>query len=154
MRRLRLSDFLLAIFGGLTIPWFAMVLVSIFYSFFPEYQNVMDDVGLDISQVSPLIVFPLIAILIPFLEEILFRGLLWRMVDWILSLAGIGTIFTAVIVTVVFAFAHGDPGHVVGVFPSAIWMGWMRYRSGSIIPSFVTHVVNNSVALTIMYTMV
>lgn len=71
-------------------------------------------------------------------EELLFRGyiqtrLTRRFPAWV----GI------LVASLLFAAFHLDPVHVIAVFPLGIWMGWLAYRSGSILPAMLAHLVNN-----------
>lgn len=49
--------------------------------------------------------------------------------------------------SLVFAAAHIDPQHVIAVFPLAIWLGVVAWRSGSVWMSMACHFVNNFVGI-------
>lgn len=72
----------------------------------------------------------------PFMEEVYFRGILWRAVTneeneyWALA-----------IVTVVFVLIH--PKHLANVIPIAIALGLIRWKTQSIFSSFAAHAAYN-----------
>ena len=43
--------------------------------------------------------------------------------------------------------AHLELAHIVLVLPLGLLFGWLRWRTGSLVPSIVAHVVNNSFAV-------
>lgn len=71
-------------------------------------------------------------------EELLFRGYLQTRLTsrW-------GGVAGVLIASVVFAAFHFDPVHVLAVFPIGLWMGFVTFRSGSLIPAMIAHFVNN-----------
>lgn len=91
--------------------------------------------GLQVALLATLAVGP------AFAEEIVFRGLLFR---------GLLTRLPAAIalpfVALAFAASHEDLQHIVAVIPMAIWLTLLAWRSGSLWPSILAHLVNNLVA--------
>lgn len=83
-----------------------------------------------------------IVVLAPLVEEILFRGA----IHWGLS-NRFGPVPTVVITAALFAIAHMDPATAIPIFFLGSVLGWARYRSGSILPGFVLHSLNNAIAL-------
>lgn len=91
--------------------------------------------------------YVVIGILAPLTEEVVFRGAIQRAVLKHFSTdtpkrlwAGIA--FTALL----FAVVHGNPAQMPHAFLIGLLLGWMAYRSGSIVPGILLHVINNSVA--------
>ena len=82
------------------------------------------------------------ALLAPLAEETVFRGLLygWLDVRW-------GSTVAWAISSLLFAAAHAEPAHIVLVLPLGLWFGFLRWRSGSLWPSLVAHVINNGMAV-------
>jgi membrane protease YdiL (CAAX protease family) len=82
----------------------------------------------------------------PIVEEVIFRGYLWRILEGFLPPVGVllGT-------TIAFSAIHLDPLHVVGLLPTALFLGLLRARSGSIFPCILAHFVNNSLAMLTTY---
>jgi membrane protease YdiL (CAAX protease family) len=83
-----------------------------------------------------------IAGLAPLVEELVFRGLLygWVAGRW-------GTVVAWIVSSLAFAGAHVEPAHVILVLPLALWFGWLRRRTDSLLPSLVAHMVNNGFAV-------
>jgi membrane protease YdiL (CAAX protease family) len=84
-----------------------------------------------------------LAILAPLVEELVFRGLLygWLAGRW-------GHLAAFLMSSLAFAAAHYEPAHVVLVAPLGLWFGWLRWRTNSLVPSIVAHVINNGIAVT------
>lgn len=83
-----------------------------------------------------------IALLAPILEELLFRGaiegqLLYR---WQNPWLGI------VVSSLIFGMIHGNPAQIPFAFLMGMMFGWLYYRTGSLLPGIVGHVLNNSLA--------
>ena len=122
---------------GLLIPsmWFQEQM--------PELPNVAEDLfnGLISSPWG----YVVIGLMAPFAEEIVFRGailralLKWNENQWI----GIS------ISAALFALVHMNPAQVPHAFLIGWLLGWMYYRTGSIIPGMVYHWVNNSAAFAV-----
>ena len=81
-------------------------------------------------------------LLAPVAEELMFRGLLF---GWLAGRWGGGV--AAGISSLVFAAAHLEPAHILLVLPLGLLFGWLRWRTGSLLPSMVAHIVNNSFAV-------
>jgi membrane protease YdiL (CAAX protease family) len=84
-----------------------------------------------------------ICILAPIAEELVFRGALWSYVSSKVNLN-----FAFIITTILFAAAHQSPVHIAGVLPLSVWLGFVRYRSGSILPCIFAHALNNVIVST------
>ena len=75
-------------------------------------------------------------------EEVLFRGLLQRGLErWIPPLVAIA------IAGVAFALAHLDAQHAFGVLPIGLWLGFVAWRTDSIVLAIVCHAANNLSAI-------
>lgn len=103
-----------------------------------------------------------VGLLAPLTEELVFRGAIQKVaVEYfekkfsaaknLTSEASIlrknmphwtGVIFTAML----FAAVHGNPAQMPHALLVGMLLGWMCYRSGSIVPGIVVHWVNNTVA--------
>ena len=79
-------------------------------------------------------------IVTPIAEELCFRGAVmfalyrWKRNAW----------FAILVSAVLFGFAHLNIVQVFYTFIHGVLMGWLFYRTGSLIPSIVVHVANNS----------
>ena len=83
----------------------------------------------------------IICILAPIFEELVFRGALWSYVSRRINLN-----FAFILTTILFAVAHQSPVHIAGVLPLSLWLGLVRYKSGSILPCIFAHSLNNMIA--------
>ena len=83
--------------------------------------------------------WPVIALIPGFAEELFFRGLVQR--SW-----GFG-IKAITISAVSFSLFHMDPHHVVGVLPLGFYLAWLGARTGSLWVCIATHTFNNTFAL-------
>ncbi len=83
----------------------------------------------------------------PVFEELIFRGLLYGTLR-----TRLGWPLAATASALVFALAHGyGVAGFASVFLSGVLWAWVYERTGSLLPSLVAHVVNNSaVALTLL----
>jgi membrane protease YdiL (CAAX protease family) len=86
-----------------------------------------------------------LVIVTPIIEEIAFRGFLYR--GW--SSPPLGPRAAIVLTAVVFGAAHVQYSWLgmVDVGVSALFLGWLRWRSDSIIPSMLSHATMNVAAL-------
>ncbi|KAA1259704.1 CAAX amino terminal protease self- immunity [Rubripirellula obstinata] len=75
-------------------------------------------------------------------EELLFRGYIQtRLVKAWHPIIGI------LIASFLFAIFHMDLVHVIAVFPMGVFLGWVSWRSGSLIPAMMGHFVNNVISV-------
>ncbi len=85
-------------------------------------------------------------IVVPFAEELFFRGVLYRWLrnhwkPWAASLAS----------SIVFGLLHGEFSLIVATFVMGVVLAWFYERSKSLWPSVVIHVVNNSLSILVVY---
>ena len=83
-----------------------------------------------------------LGLLAPLAEELIFRGLLfgWLEGRWNAGVAWI-------VSSLAFAAALIDVAHIVLVLPLGLLFGWLRWRTGSLMPSLAAHAINNSAAV-------
>ena len=93
--------------------------------------------------------YVVIGLAAPFVEELVMRGavlhalLKWSNDKWLcISISA-----------ALFALIHMNPAQVPHAFLVGWLLGWMYYRTGSIIPGVVVHWVNNSVAFAVGHIM-
>lgn len=84
----------------------------------------------------------LLGIVAPLAEELVFRGLLYGWVEgrW-------GGRPALIVSSLAFAAAHYEPAHILLVLPLGFLFGWLRWHTGSLVPSLVAHAANNSFAV-------
>ena len=86
--------------------------------------------------------YVVVGLLAPLTEEMVFRGavlkalLQWKPNPWV------GIVISAVL----FALIHMNPAQMPHAFLVGLLLGWMYYRTDSIVPGVVYHWVNNTVA--------
>ena len=86
-----------------------------------------------------------VGLLAPISEELVFRGailralLRWTPRHWV----------AIAISAVLFALIHANPAQMPHAFLIGLLLGWLYYRTDSIVPGIVYHWVNNSVAYVI-----
>lgn len=96
---------------------------------------------------EPLVAHPVlgwlvIALLVPIVEEIVFRGMLYgALCRWMRASFAIGA--TALL----FAAVHFDVAFFIPLFTIGLLLGWARLRSGSLGLPIVTHCLNNTLAV-------
>ncbi len=84
-----------------------------------------------------------VCLLVPVIEELVFRGAVLRaLLKW-RSASHWGMI---AISALLFAIAHMNPAQMPHAFVIGLLLGWMYYRTGSIVPGVVFHWVNNTIA--------
>jgi membrane protease YdiL (CAAX protease family) len=134
-----------AAIGGLTVWTFPTWLAEQLMTWFPDSHSAIEIVSeLLANSAGPGRVAIVFAIVVtaPLFEELVFRGYLWRLVCWIAP----GWV-ALVVTTVLFAAFHMDAVHSIALLPTALYLGWLRLRSGSILPGIVAHFVNNGVGV-------
>lgn len=88
-----------------------------------------------------------IAVLGPVLEEVLFRGAIQGFLMRKFNNPWVGI----VIASAIFGIVHMNPIQVFYAFFLGLVFGWLYYRTGSLMPCIVGHVLNNSLAAVTMY---
>lgn len=106
----------------------------------PELPNMMEDeFGMIMKERLGYFVVGLLA---PLAEELVFRGAVLRaLLRWHKN-AWVGIAISAAL----FAIIHVNPAQMPHAFLAGLLLGWMYYRTDSIVPGVVFHWVNNSVA--------
>lgn len=89
----------------------------------------------------PVLAFAIV-VTAPVCEELIFRGYLWKAAESSLPPVGVW-----LLTSLAFAAYHLNPLHVLVVLPIGLFLGWLRWRSGSIWPSMLAHFTNNLLAL-------
>lgn len=77
----------------------------------------------------------------PILEEFIFR---YAILNALLKKYRPGT--AIVVSALIFGIIHGNPIQIVGAFFMGLLLGWVYYRTGSLIPCILMHVANNTLS--------
>ena len=145
------------LFLGLGLPVFAMIVDNIavliyaiaFIFFFGEPTTITELPGgtsWDSSPVALILTFISICILTPISEELLFRGYI---LDALNRLHGK---WPAIIISsIIFGMVHFDPFTMGMATIGGVIYGWIRMRTGSLVPGIVAHAMWNTMALMFTY---
>ncbi len=106
----------------------------------PKELESLSDVISSSDGILLLLVFVSIGVVFPLLEELFFRGVLWRITE-VLNLPAYLKIL---LVSIIFSALHSEMLWIIGVFPLAVWLGCLRYHFNSIYPSLIAHITVNS----------
>lgn len=98
----------------------------------------------------------LVGIFAPAVEEFVFRGaILRKLLEWMEECFGELTIvnrwIAIAISSVFFAAVHFNPAQIPHAFLIGMLLGWMYYRTSSIVPGLIYHFVNNSTAFLLVW---
>jgi len=84
-----------------------------------------------------------VVVLAPFAEELFFRGLGVRVLRFLGPVVAVGG--TAVL----FGLAHGILGALPPLIAFGVGLAWVRYRSDSVWPCFISHAIFNGIGIAI-----
>lgn len=87
-----------------------------------------------------------IVIAAPILEEILCRGIVLRGL-----LKNYAPRYAILFSAVFFAALHMNPWQAVPAFFAGLFMGWVYYKTQSIIPGMIIHAINNGIAVLLLF---
>lgn len=89
-----------------------------------------------------------ISVLGPILEEMLFRGAITKVL-----LRKYNPVKAIILSALIFGIFHINPAQVVGATLSGILFAWLYYKTGSLVPGILIHILNNglSVFLSLYY---
>jgi len=88
---------------------------------------------------SAFLVIGVVVVAAPLVEELLFRGFLQRVLEYRMR-----DITRAVLVSALtFALIHLNIYWVIQIYMLGVFMGYLAWRSDSILPSFIVHALNN-----------
>ena len=102
--------------------------------------DMMEETFMDMSR-SPFGILS-IGLLAPILEELLFRGAIQGCLQQTVK-----SPWAAIIIaSLIFGIVHMNPAQIPFAFLVGTMFGWLYYRTGSLLPGIVGHVLNNSIA--------
>ena len=139
-----------ALLGGATISliptWVVAQIAATFPALAPEELEIVSEFFGKGFGPPQMLVFLIVMTILPALEEWLFRGFLWRWISKVFSPK-----HTLVATSLLFALAHWEPLHVMGLLPLSFFLGWLRMKTDELGPSVVAHMSNNAIACLIMF---
>lgn len=141
-----------------TRPWIVLIFAALasigtiipselFQEQLPELPNVVQE-ELTMIMKSPYGFF-VVGLLAPFCEELVFRGaILHSLLEWSKKRVGwTSNHWTMILLSaLLFAIIHFNPAQMPHAFLIGALLGWMYYRTGSILPGVALHWANNSIA--------
>lgn len=86
-----------------------------------------------------------VGIIAPFVEELVFRGAILRVLLGKFRSAWLAIFISAAL----FSISHGNPAQMPHAFLLGLLIGWLYKRTGSIVPGVVLHWTNNTIAYVI-----
>ncbi|MBR3456074.1 MAG: CPBP family intramembrane metalloprotease [Bacteroidaceae bacterium] len=109
-----------------------------------DLPNLMEQQFTDMSK--NIIGILAIAIIGPLAEEVVFRGAVCRS----LLRKGVPTGLTVLISAMLFGLIHFNPAQIPFAFVMGIVLGYIYCRTGSLVPTIITHILNNSISVFVM----
>lgn len=88
-----------------------------------------------------------IVVLAPAVEELLFRGA----IQGHLMRTWKNPTYAIVISALIFGLVHGNPKQIPFAFVTGLALGWVYYRTGSLLPSMLMHFLNNGSSVLLFY---
>ena len=83
-----------------------------------------------------------ISVLGPILEEMLFRGAITKVL-----LHKYSPVKAIIFSALIFGIFHINPAQVVGATLSGVLFAWLYYKTGSLVPGILVHILNNSLSV-------
>lgn len=105
-----------------------------------KLPDIMAD-SFDIMQSGSLGIFG-IAIAGPILEELLFRGAITKVL-----LQKYSPVKAIIISALIFGIFHLNPAQILAAFLIGLLLAWVYYKTGSLIPCILIHIINNSLSV-------
>jgi len=139
--------------GGATLAWMAVLLFAILATDYlygyaiqifhlPLQTN--DQVLLAYSKYAPLTTYAILIVAVfvaPICEEVFFRGFVFAGL-----LRGMPLVWAILFSSLIFAVAHFDVGSFVVLFIIGLALAFLRWRTKSIWPGILLHMLNNGIA--------
>ncbi len=134
-----------ALVGGLCVWTLPTFIAEQLQAMWPSHLSTLDLVtsGLRDGELSGRLVMALaVAVSAPIFEEVVFRGYVYRVIE-----VAAGPLLALIGSTLLFAAYHLDPVHVVALLPTATFLGFLRWRSGSLLAPILAHGMNNGLGV-------
>lgn len=125
----------------LAIP--GMVVMMLIIGFISEWLDLPDTMGETFEELikgCPLISVVVLGMLGPAGEEFLFRGAIQ---SWFVR-QGVSPYVAIICSAAIFGIIHINPAQVFFAFCMGLYLGFVYYKTGSLVPAIVAHIVNNS----------
>lgn len=135
----------MAILWSILAAFGAVIPSMAFQELFPELPNIIEEeMGEIINAHGGYFV---VALLVPLVEEMVFRGAVLRtLLQWKPNTPWRMIAISALL----FALIHMNPAQMPHAFVIGLLLGWMFYRTNSIVPSVAFHWANNTIAFILL----
>ena len=145
LRKLSVKGIALSVLGGLS----AMLFLNFVLDFIPFPEGILENLEETLDIYNNFSLWQAIvgnALLIPFLEEVVFRGLIFGRLR-----RAMPALVAAIITSVVFGLMHGYPILMLWAFCFSMIICYARVKTDSILPGIIIHVIVNSFAVICNY---
>ena len=137
-----------SIFLGISCWLFNVGVVSLTYEsgLFRSHFEYMDEMLAPLNEGSIIMAILTVGIIAPIAEEVLFRGVVYNTLSKKVSIK-----WTIIIQAILFGVFHGNI--VQGIYATFIGLvyGYVTYKTKSLWPAIIMHIVNNTVATVLPY---
>ncbi|HSE61772.1 MAG TPA: type II CAAX endopeptidase family protein [Candidatus Saccharimonadales bacterium] len=141
------SDHLLLVAGGFFAYFALSIIVRALVSSFMEVPDTNQEIGfVNPTNGEMVLVFLMLVCVVPFAEEVLFRGFLFKGIRSRFSF-----LITALTVSVLFAVAHGQLSVGIDVFALSLVLCYLREKTDSLWPGILLHGLKNAVAFLLLF---
>jgi hypothetical protein len=108
------------------------------------FGPLVDDRGSPLDLLPPALFFVEVAVLAPIVEELVFRGFLYRG----LAASRLGIVGAIFVTALLWTGLHIDRTWLgfAELFFSGLLLGWLRWRSDSTVTTIAVHGLNNTIA--------
>ena len=138
----------------LSKPWFTLLWVALFtLGAIIPLEFLYEHLGLEMDENTGKLFeglmkepwgYVAVGILVPLTEEIVFRGAILRS---LLDMMSKKNYWVAIMISAaMFGLAHGNTAQFVNALLMGLLLGWMYYRTKSLVPGILMHWVNNTMA--------
>lgn len=138
----------------LSKPWLTLLWVALFaLGAMIPLEFVYEQIGLEMDETTGLIFegllkepwgYVAVGILAPLTEEVVFRGAILRT---LLGMMSKRNHWVAIMISAaIFGAVHGNAAQFVNALFMGLLLGWMYYRTRSLVPGILLHWVNNTMA--------
>ena len=139
---------------ALSKPWVTLLWVALFsLGTIIPLELIYEQIGIEMDENAEQILASLmkepwgyvaIGILAPFAEEVVFRGAILRT---LLGLMSKKNHWVAIMISAaIFGLAHANVAQFINALLLGLLLGWMYYRTKSLVPGILLHWVNNTMA--------
>jgi len=137
------SNIIIGIGLGISAWLFNTGLISLVQEsgLFKEYFSIMENMLAPLSEGSVLVSLLTVGIVVPFTEEFIFRGVIFKTLNKNISVLG-----TIIIQALFFGVFHGNL--IQGIYTTLLGLvlGYITYRTRSLWSAIIIHMINNTIA--------